>query len=102
MSSLGRLLKILAVEHDTAVLITNYVVSGGRFGPGESKPALGLSWTYTSNIQLFFTIRASDPPTSKRQVECRKSSRVRFFFFFFSFFFFLILENILDDQSASH
>ena len=76
MTSLGRILKVLAVEHNTAVLMTNYVVSGGPFAPGEAKPALGPSWTYTSHIQLFLSIRASDSLSTKRLVECRKTPRV--------------------------
>lgn len=79
MTSLVRVLKCLAVEHDVAVLLTNHVVSGGRLSPGETKPALGATWSYTSNIQLFLSPKPNDPSISKRQIECRKTSRVSFF-----------------------
>jgi len=76
MTALVRMLKCLAVDHNVAVLLTNHVVSGGKLAPGEPRPALGATWSYTSNIQLFLCPKPNDQTLSKRQIECRKTSRV--------------------------
>jgi len=59
MVYLSRLLKIFTVDYNIALLVTNYVV-GQRFSSNEmttfttQKPALGKTWSYSSNNQVFF------------------------------------------------
>lgn len=56
LNHISRLLKRIAVEHDIAVIITNYTVTSGD---GKIKAALGESWTHISNTQVMLQFAES-------------------------------------------
>eukprot|EP00052_Salpingoeca_macrocollata_P020800 m.175606 g.175606 ORF g.175606 m.175606 type:complete len:303 (-) comp21360_c0_seq6:39-947(-) len=57
MSSLGVKIKALALDHNLAVLVTNYMVSEGG---GGSRPALGVSWASVPHMRLQLHTEESD------------------------------------------
>jgi RAD51-like protein 3 len=61
MVTLTRILRNLAKEYNIAILLVNAAIASipnnpvSVFSSTKSKPSLGISWTFMSNIQLYLT-----------------------------------------------
>lgn len=51
LSAVSRMMKVIASDHHVAFVVTNHTVSSAK-GTRQTKPALGLSWTYVADTRV--------------------------------------------------